>query len=154
MARILFLHGLHGSPEGTKVQLLRAAGHDVQAPTLPRDSLASALQIARDAVAAVVPDAIVGSSRGGALALSLNLVEPPPMILLAPAWVLYSPHPRIQSRTWIIHSPHDTVIPFAESELLLRRCGEPLDLLLAVGADHSLNDPAAAQALLESVSSV
>ena len=152
MSRILFLHGLHGSPEGTKVKLLRKAGHEVVAPSLPKDSIAAALEIALDAVRDCMPDVIVGSSRGGALALSIPDDIKVPMVLLAPAWVLYAPFPSLKPETIVIHSPDDEIIPFSESQQLFEQHGLPSVNLLSVGTDHSLNDSSAATVLLQSVS--
>jgi predicted esterase YcpF (UPF0227 family) len=152
MARILFLHGLHGSPQGTKVQLLCSAGHDVCAPSLPKESIAQSLLIAETAFLEFDPKIVVGSSRGGALALSMSNAPITPMVLLAPAWVLYAPFPRLNDSTILLHSRDDEVIPFHESERLLRSHGLPPENLRAVGSEHSLNDQEVAEALLDAVS--
>lgn len=151
MSRVLFLHGLHGSPQGRKVQLLRSAGHEVLAPSLVKESIAPALSAAHESVQTFQPDVIVGSSRGGALALSLPRSASAQMVLIAPAWVLYSPQPHLKPGTVILHSIHDAVIPFGESELLVKHFGASASVLRAVGVDHSMNDPAAADALLNEV---
>jgi len=41
----------------------------------------------------------------------------------------------------ILHSPADDVVPFADSEALLRDSGLPASALIEVGDDHWLADP-------------
>ena len=69
MTRVLFLHGLEGSPHGTKGTWLREH-YDVVAPALDTSSIEAALEDALAALAAE-PDVVVGSSFGGAVLLEL-----------------------------------------------------------------------------------
>ena len=63
--KILYCHGHEGSPQGRKVTALRDAGHEVIAPSLPKDDFERSVQIARAALQSSRPDVLVGSSRGG-----------------------------------------------------------------------------------------
>src|SRR5262245_16704592 len=45
--RILFCHGLKGSPNGRKATALWDAGHDVTAPALPQDDFDASIRAAR-----------------------------------------------------------------------------------------------------------
>ena len=49
--------------------------------------------------------------------------------------------------TVILHARADDVVPFADSEELVRAGGLPASALVEVGEDHWLNDPASLAAL-------
>jgi len=65
--KILFLHGLESKPGGSKPKALAAAGHEVIEPRLSRDDWQGSVDAAKDAYEEHLPDAVVGSSRGGAV---------------------------------------------------------------------------------------
>ena len=67
--KILFLHGLEGTPNGSKPTHLSEAGHLVVAPVLGKDDFNESLKIAESCAKEHNPDIIVGSSRGGAVAM-------------------------------------------------------------------------------------
>src|SRR5437899_328929 len=119
--QILFLHGLEGSPRGRKATALRDAGHDVVAPTLPKDDLGQAVRLARDSLEACRPAVIVGSSRGGAVAM--KLAASAPLVLLAPAWRRFGAEPIVRRDTRILHGVKDDVVPLADSLELEARNG-------------------------------
>ena len=50
--------------------------------------------------------------------------------------------------TVILHSRADDVIPFADSEELVRNSDLPTTALIAVGKDHRLADPEPLEAML------
>ena len=56
---------------------------------------------------------------------------------------------QLKKNAVILHSRADDVIPFAESEELLRLSGLPATALIEVGADHRLADPEPLRAMLE-----
>ena len=100
--KIVFLHGKLSSPNSLKAQWLREMGHDVVAPKLPKSDWQRSLRKAKKAIRDHKPDIVVGSSRGGALALaSAGSV---PAILLAPAWKKFSPLSSANSKSLILHS--------------------------------------------------
>ena len=84
MKKILFLHGLESKPGGSKAVFLKSLGYEVLNPWLPANNFKKSLEIAQNSLKED-PDIIVGSSRGGALALALE-IHNVPLILIAPAW--------------------------------------------------------------------
>jgi|APSaa5957512622_1039677.scaffolds.fasta_scaffold118815_2 hypothetical protein len=139
MAKILFLHGLESSPTSSKVQFLIGRGHEVIAPALPKGSWSESLSIAQSAVEELTPDIIVGSSRGGALAMNINPGRAK-LILIAPAYKKYGNAQHIPAGTVIVHSPLDEVIPFDDSVELAMGSGV---MLVAGGKSHRMSDPEA-----------
>jgi hypothetical protein len=144
---ILFLHGWRSVPGGVKPTYLAAYGHTVSNPALPDEDFDAALRIAQAEFDRHRPDVIVGSSRGGAVAMNVHSGDTP-LVLLCPAWKKYGASTRVKSFTTILHSRADDVVPFADSEELARSSGLPESALIAVGTDHRLAEPAPLQAML------
>jgi len=146
--KILFLHGLESSVGGTKPSFLRELGHEVYEPSLPADSFNDSVCAARSIVESIKIDLIVGSSRGGAVAL--QVCHGHNMVLIAPAYKKYigTDLTRLRmnraGRVIINHSRHDKVVPLKDSEELL--CCGNVDLNV-VGDCHRMNDPDALDAL-------
>lgn len=63
------------------------------------------------------PDIIIGSSQGGAIALSVaNKYQDVPMVLLCPAWKIFGVHPTyINPQSVIIHGIADIEVPIQDS---------------------------------------
>ncbi|XZE22114.1 CPXCG motif-containing cysteine-rich protein [Pirellulaceae bacterium SH449] len=137
--RILFLHGWQSVVGGVKPTYLRNAGHTVLNPALSDDDFQLALLTSQRAFDDFQPDVVVGSSRGGALAMNLKLVDTP-LVLLCPAWKRWGSVQTTSSRTAILHSRRDDVIPFEDSELLISRSGLGRECLIETGTDHRLAD--------------
>ena len=70
--KVLFLHGLESKPGGAKVKHLLALGHTVFNPALPKNDFDESVRIAQADVDKHQPDVIVGSSRGGAVAMAVD----------------------------------------------------------------------------------
>ncbi len=70
--RILFLHGWQSVPGGVKPTYLAQHGHEVINPALPHDDFADAVCIAQAAFDNHQPAVVVGSSRGGAVAMAID----------------------------------------------------------------------------------
>lgn len=66
------------------------------------------------------PDLIIGSSQGGAIALSIAEKYPNiPMILLCPAWKVFKVTPKyLHPQSVIIHGVRDTTVPIEDSQEL------------------------------------
>ena len=61
-----------------------------------------------------------------------------PVVLLCPAWRRWGRATKVKPGTLILHSPADEVVPFADSQELLRNSGLPESALIAVGNEHRL----------------
>lgn len=138
--KILFLHGWRSVPGGLKPTYLKDAGHEVIDPALDDDDFEAAVATAQRAFDRHRPDVIVGSSRGGAVAMSIDAGETP-RVLLCPAWKSWGTATRVPARSVILHSRADDVVPFADSEELVRTSGSAAASLVEVGCDHRLADP-------------
>lgn len=145
---ILFLHGWHSIPGGVKPSYLIRHGHEVVNPPLDDDDFAGAVRAAQAAYDRHRPDVIVGSSRGGAVAMNLDSGSTP-LVLLCPAWKRWGTATTVKPGTVILHSVADDVIPFGDSEELVRVSGLPGSALVVVGNDHRLADPEPLKAMLE-----
>ena len=145
--KILFLHGWKSVPGGMKPSFLKQAGHDVLNPALDHDDFDAAVGTAQSEFDQHQPDVIVGSSRGGAVAMALRCGDTP-LVLLCPAWKNWGQATRIKPGSLVFHSRLDDVIPFEDSEELVARSGLPPETVVQVGADHRLADPGSLQAML------
>ena len=110
-------------------------------PGMPDEDFAAAVKIAQAEFDRHQPDAVVGSSRGGAVAMNIQagLAR---LVLLCPAWKRWGSATSVKPGTVILHSEADDVVPIADSRELLTRSGLPQSALRVVGTDHRLADPA------------
>ncbi len=138
--KILFLHGWTSTPGGVKPTYLKNQGHEVLNPALPDEDFASAVCIAQVEFDQHHPDVVVGSSRGGAVAMNID-VGTTPLVLLCPAWKRWGTATAVKPGTVILHSQADDVVPFADTLELLRNSGLDESALIVVGNDHRLADP-------------
>ena len=83
--KILFLHGWQSVPGGVKPSYLGSHGHTVLNPKLPDEDFEAAVRIAQAEYDRHRLDVVVGSSRGGAVAMNLDSGDTP-LVLLCPAW--------------------------------------------------------------------
>lgn len=149
--KILFCHGLEGSPSGRKATALRDAGHEVTAPRLLKDDFDAAVRTARQTLEACRPEVIVGSSRGGAVAMRIAAASAAPLVLLAPAWRQFGVEPVVRRDTRVLHGIKDDVVPLGDSIALEERNRLPPENLLPLNDDHRLASPLALEALLHTV---
>jgi hypothetical protein len=145
--RILFLHGWHSVPGGLKPTYFRDHGHTVINPALDDDDFAAAVRTAQAEFDQHLPQVVVGSSRGGAVAININSGDAR-LVLLCPAWKRWGTVQTVKPGTIILHSRQDEVIPFGESEELVQRSGLPPSSLIEVGTNHRLADPEPLAAML------
>jgi hypothetical protein len=146
--KILFLHGWQSVPGGVKPTYLIEHGHELINPKLPDEDFEEAVRIAQAAFDRHLPQVVVGSSRGGAVALNLD-IGAARLVLLCPAWKKYGMTKPLKADTIILHSRPDDVVPFADSEELVRRAALPASALIEVGGDHRLADPSSLAAMLK-----
>ena len=135
--KILFLHGWHSVPGGVKPTYLKDHGHEVFNPALDDDDIASAMKTAQAEFDKHQPQIVVGSSRGGAVAMNINS-DSAKLVLMCPAWKNWGTATKVNPGTVILHSRADDVIPFSHSEELAKASEATL---IEVGNDHRLADP-------------
>jgi hypothetical protein len=136
---ILFLHGWRSVPGGVKPTYLKDHGHKVVNPKLDDDDFFAAVHTAQAEYDQHQPDVVIGSSRGGAVALNIN-AQNTPLVLLCPAWKNWGTVRTLKPNTVILHSRQDDVIPFADSEELVASSGLSPETLIEIGNDHRLAD--------------
>jgi hypothetical protein len=144
--KILLLHGWRSVPGGVKPTYLASHGHEVINPALPDEDFPAAVRIAQAEFDKHRPAVVVGSSRGGAVALAIDSRDAR-LVLLCPAWKKHGLK-TAKPGTVILHSRADDVVPFADSEELVRSSGLPSGALVEVGTDHRLADPEPLAAML------
>ena len=134
--KILFLHGLEGTPTGSKPTHLSEAGHLVVAPVLGKEDFDESLKIAERYAKECEPDVIIGSSRGGAIASAMDR-NGAKVILIAPAWKKFECSPCLDEDTTILHSTRDDVVPVEDSVELAYKFGSTL---IFCGENHRMKD--------------
>ena len=125
-------------------------GHDVHEPALDHEDFQRALQTAQRAFDQHRPDVVVGSSRGGAVAINI-LNDSARLVLICPAWKKWGTARTVKPGTLILHSRADDVVPFQDSVELIANSRLPETALIEVGRDHRLADPEPLEALLRAV---
>lgn len=148
--KTLFLHGWQSVPGGVKPTYLKDHGHEVINPKLPDEDFGEAVRIAQAEFDQHQPAIVVGSSRGGAVAMNIESGDAK-LVLLCPAWRKYGSAKTVKAGTVILHSRSDDVIPFADSEELAKNCGATL---IEVGTDHRLADPKCLEKMLNACETV
>jgi hypothetical protein len=138
--KILFLNGWRAAPGGVKPTLLARQGHEVVTPKLDDDDFDESVRIAQAEFDALRPDLVVGLSRGGGVALNID-TRAARLVVLCPSWKRWGVARTAKPGTVILHARADDVVPFTDSEELVRASGLPDSALVAVGVDHWLNDP-------------
>ena len=149
MKKVLFLHGW-SSDGSTKTAFLQSLGYNVITPRLSDWWFTRAVSQAQAAFDEFHPDVIVGSSRGGAVAMAIDSATTP-LILLAPAFKRWGKARAVKKNTVVIHSPFDECVPFEGSVELCKTSGIRL---VAAGLDHRLNCGEARRALEKALATV
>ena len=145
--KILYLHGWNSVPGGVKPTFLAQHGHDVIQPKLPDDDFDEAVRIAQEEFDKHRPEVVVGSSRGGAVAMNIESGSAK-IILLCPGWKKWGAARTVKPGTIILHSRADDVVPSADSEELVRNSELPASALIEAGNDHWLHEPEVLEAML------
>ena len=118
--KILFLHGWHSVPGGVKPTFLARHGHEVINPGCPMRISTRPSGSPRPSSTSTSRDVVVGSSRGGAVAMNINSGDAR-LVLLCPAWKKWGTVKTVKPGTVILHSRADDVVPFADSEELVQQ---------------------------------
>jgi len=142
MAKIVFLHGKESVRGGTKPKFLGGAGHDVVEPESLHGSFDEAVASAQATIDEFEPDVIVGSSRGGALAMAVNS-RGARLVLIAPAWRMFGVAPSVPAGTTVLHCEDDDIVPIGDS-LELAAAGADIE---TCGTSHRMSDIGALDAL-------
>jgi hypothetical protein len=78
-------------------------GHEVINPKLPDEDFAEAVRIAQKEFDKHWPDVVVGSSRGGAVAMNIDSGDAR-LVLMCPAWRVWGTVKSAKPGTVILHS--------------------------------------------------
>ena len=113
--KVLFLHGWHSVPGGVKPTYLKDHDHEVINPALDPEDFDAAVRTAQAEFDQHNPDVVVGSSRGGAVAMNINSGDAK-LVLLCPAWKNWGTVKTVRPDMVILHSRSDDVIPLDLSE--------------------------------------
>lgn len=148
--KILYLHGWNSVVGGVKPTYLKTHGHDVIEPALDHEDFQMALNTAQRAFDQHQPDVVVGSSRGGAVAVNLASGAAR-LVLICPAWKKWGTAKTVKPGTQVLHSRADDVVPFSDSVELISMSHLPETALIEVGQDHRLATPEPLAALLAAV---
>ena len=148
--KLLYLHGWNSTVGGVKPTYLRSHGHEVIEPELDHEDFEAALRTAQAAFDQHHPEVVVGSSRGGAVAININSGSAR-FVLICPAWKKWGSANTVKVGTQILHSRADDVVPFADSVELISMSQLPDTALIEVGKDHRLADAEPLEALLRAV---
>ena len=141
--RVHFIHGLEGSPSGSKARLL-ARHFDAVTPVMDTSDFEGCVaQHAELLTGAGGPDVLAGSSFGGAVAVALLQRGhwAGPTLLLAQAALFYGLPAELPAGApiWIVHGSRDDVVP-PEHSRRLAAAGDPAHVrLIEVEDDHSLH---------------
>jgi alpha-beta hydrolase superfamily lysophospholipase len=148
--KVLFLHGWRSIPGGVKPTYLAEHGHEVKTPALPDEDFDESVRLAQAEFDSQQPDVVVGSSRGGAVALNIHSGSAR-LVLLCPAWKKWGTAKAAKPGTVILHAKADDVVPIADSRELVAASGLPESALVVVGTDHRLADLEPLAAMLAAV---
>lgn len=151
--KVLFLHGLESQPGGTKACHLEKLGYSVLNPALPRESFEESVRIAQEVIDAERPDVVVGSSRGGAVAMCVS-TQGAALVLIAPAWQRFMSVEQLgefkirhdNQKTIILHSDNDDIVLPQDSAQLESLYGIKK---ISVGLNHRMSDREALEALAD-----
>ena len=122
-------------------------------PHLPDDDFDAAVSIAQAEYGQGKPDVVVGSSRGGVVAMNIDSGDTP-MVLLCPAWKAWGTATAVKPNTIILHSQADETMLSANSEELVRNSSLPPEALVEVGIEHRLADEESLAMMLKAVERV
>jgi hypothetical protein len=152
--RVQFVHGLEGSPQGSKARAL-AAAFDAITPAMDTTRFEACVALHAETLRRFQPDVLVGSSFGGAVAVALLQRQDwsGPTLLLAQAAQRQGLRARLPRgvAVWLVHATGDDVVPVADSRKLARSGTPELVRLIEVEDDHALHRFVSSGRLVETV---
>lgn len=152
--RVHFIHGLEGSPQGSKARVL-ARHFTAHTPAMDTKDFEACVALHAEQVRRFAPDVVVGSSFGGAVAVALLQREQwsGPTLLLAQAALRQGLRARlpIGVPVWLVHATGDDVVPVADSRKLAKSGTPGLVRLVEVDDDHALHGLVASGRLVQLV---
>lgn len=145
--KVLFLGDWQGVANTALPNFLKNAGHEVINPALDGD-FERAVRTAQVEFDQHNPDAIVGSTRGGAVAMNINTGNMP-LVLLSPAWKDCGTATTIKPNSMVVHPRQEEVVPFTDSVELISNSGLPRTNLIETDNDHKTVNPETLKTMLE-----
>jgi hypothetical protein len=140
--RVQFIHGLEGSPQGTKARRL-AQCFVAETAAMDTSDFEACVTLQAEVLRGFRPDVLVGSSFGGAVAVALLQRGRwrGPTLLLAPAALRQGLAPELPEgvSVWLVHATTDEVVPCEDSRALARSGTPGRVRLLEVEDDHPLH---------------
>lgn len=140
--RVQFIHGLEGNPQGNKARLL-SEHFDARTPAMDTADFEACVEVQAEMLAAFRPEVLVGSSFGGAVAVSLlsRGLWSGPTLLLAQAAVRYDPEATLPRdvTVWLVHGLQDDLIDPHDSRRLARTGTPERVRMIEVEDDHPLH---------------
>jgi len=150
--RVQFIHGLEGSPQGSKARLF-GEHFDCVTPAMDTSDFEGCVAVQAEAIRSFEPDVLVGSSFGGAVAVELlaRRVWRGRTLLLAQAALKRDPRARLPEdvTVWLVHGLGDTLVDPAESRRLAHTGSPERVRLIEVEDDHPLHASVADGRLVE-----
>ena len=140
--KIFFLHGLESNNQSTKVDFMRALGHDVNAEYMDYRKVLDLYAKTLNSIIDFNPDLIVGSSMGGYFAYHLGTHYKTNLLLLNPALPNRTFDPPIlpdgieKSKIWALVVENDDVVDPVVNEEILKSAGAIVQL-----GDHEHRTP-------------
>jgi predicted esterase len=139
--RVQFIHGLEGSPQGSKARFL-ARHFTALTPAMDTGDFAGCVVLQAEALLRFRPDVLVGSSFGGAVAVELLQRGRwrGPTLLLAQAALKRGGCASLPEgvRVWLVHGLRDELVEIEDSRRLARTGSPELVRLIEVDDDHPL----------------
>jgi len=155
--RVQFIHGLEGSPQGSKARLL-AEHFETRTPAMDTRDFEACVALQGQVLETFRPDVLVGSSFGGAVAVALlrRGLWRGPTLLLAQAALRYDAEARLPEdvTVWLVHGLADELIDPQESRRLAATGSAERVRLIEVEDDHPLHSSVASGRLLDWVRAI